>query len=90
MMKENKPMSDKHNDVPLHAHKIDNPQTDSMDHGPDAATMGVKTGRPQVTGSIKLVDYQLVYQRRIRNVSTNNQENFGSKFIKREESNTPW
>ena len=68
MLRENKHVSDTHNDVPPHAHKIyksgDNLQTDTEEHWPTMNTMGVKTARPQVTGSIELVEDQLVHQRR--------------------------
>ena len=39
-------------------------QTDTEEHWPTMNTMGVETARPQVTGSIELVEDQLVHQRR--------------------------
>ena len=52
-------------------------------------TIGVETVRPKVTGSIELIEDQLVYQRRTGNVTTEDRENFGVKVIRRGESNTP-
>ena len=51
-LRDNKTMSDAHR------------QTDTEEHWPSMNTMGVETARPQVTGSIELVEDQLVHQRR--------------------------
>ena len=50
-------------------------------------TMGVETVR--VTGSIELVEDQLVYQRRKGNVTSENRENFVFKVIRRGASDAP-
>ena len=93
MLKENKPMSDAHNDLPPHTHKIykpgDHPQSDTKEHWPTVTMMGVETVRPQVKGSIELVEDQLVNQKRTGNVNTENRENFWFNVIVRGASNTP-
>ena len=52
-------------------------------------TIGVETVRPKVTGSIELIEDQLVYQIRTTNVTEEDRENFGDKVIRRGESNIP-
>ena len=58
-------------DVPLHGHKFYEPggysQKDTKEHRHTMTTIGVEMVRPKVTGSIELIEDQLVYQRRTRN-----------------------
>ena len=102
MLKNNKTMGDAHDDVqlegiggdaPPHVHKIykpgGHPQTDTKEHRPTMTMMEVKTARPQVTGSIELIEDQLVYQKRTGNVTKEHRENFGPKVIRRGTFDTP-
>ena len=83
MLKDNKSVGDAYNDVEFegiggdvrqHVYKIykpeGHPQIDTKEHQPTMDVMGVETVKPQVTGSIELIEDQLVYQKRTGTVTT--------------------
>ena len=102
MLKDNKSVGDAYNDVEFegiggdvrqHVYKIykpeGHPQIDTKEHRPTMTALGVEKVQPQVTGSIELIEDQLVYQKRTGNVTKEHRENFGSKVIRRGTSDTP-
>ena len=82
MSKDNKTVGDAHKDVQFEGigemypnihfniYKPEgHPQIYTKEHRPTMTAMGVETDQPQVTGSIELIEDQLVYQKITGNVT---------------------